>query len=159
MSQYTQFFIRHNDNFLPIATYSRSNKVAELFQYAAPYEAITPVTTEMLRGRREEAREQLEGYDKSIARAKDQIDFLRSCTMDTDERLERYNDTTEYIEDLEEYKEECVNAISFINFLDDILEEARTEKAWGDNPLQLDENAYVYVGIEVGTPTVEDIKE
>lgn len=157
MSQYTQFFIRCNDKFLPIATYSRSAKIAELFQYVAPYEAIKPVTTEMLRERRAEAREQLEGYNKSIARAKDQIDFLRSCTMETDERLERYNDMTEYIEDLEEYKEECVGAISFIDFLNDILEEARTEEKWGENPLQLSENAYVYVGIEVGTPTVENI--
>jgi len=157
MSQYTQFFIRHKDNFLPIATYSGSTKIAELFQYTAPYEAIKPVTSDMLRERRAEAQEQIDGYNKSIARAKNQIDFLRSCTMETDERLERYNDMTEYIEDLEEYKEECVRAISFIDFLNDILEEARMEKAWGENPLQLDDEDYVYVGIEVGTPTVENI--
>lgn len=159
MSQYTQFFLRNKDVFLPIATYSRSNKIAEIFQYAAPYESIRPVTFKMLREVREVAQSQLNECDNSIARAKEQIEFLCNCTMEADERIEHYNSAVEFIEDVETCKKQCAHAISFIGFLEDVLEEAETERKWGENPLQLNEDSYVYVGIEVGTPTIEDIKD
>lgn len=159
MSEYTQFFIRNGDNFLPIATYSRSTKVAEAFHYIAPYEAIKPLTVANLQSARDRLREQIRDYDKSIERARAEIDFLRSCAMDNDERMERYHDATEFIEDFSDFREECAYALSFISFLEDILEEARVEQKFGENLLQLNENSYVYVGIEVGTPTIEDIKD
>ena len=158
MSEYTQFFVRNGDNFLPIGTYCRGTKVAEAFRYIAPYEAIKPLTVSNLRSARDELREQIRDYDKSIEREREEIDFLRSCAMDNDERMERYHDATEMINDCSDFKDECAHALSFIGFLEDILEEAETERKFGENPLQLNENYYVYVGIEVGYPTIENIE-
>lgn len=159
MSEYTQFFVRNGDNFLPIGTYCRSSKVAEVFKYIAPYETIKPLTSSNLRSAREILREQIQDYDKSIERERDEIDFLRSCAMDNEERMERYRDSIEMINDYSDSKDECTHALSFIGFLEDILEEAQTERKFGENPLQLNENSYVYVGIEVGYPTIENIKD
>ena len=159
MSEYTQFFVRNGDNFLPIGTYCRGTKVAEAFRYIAPYEAIKPLTVSNLRSARDELREQIRDYDKSIEREREEIDFLRSCEMDNDERMERYHDATEMINDCSDFKDECAHALSFIGFLEDILEEVETERKFGENPLQLNENSYVYVGIEVGYPTIENIRD
>ena len=159
MSEYTQFFIRNGDNFLPIGTYCRGTKVAEAFRYIAPYEAIKSLTVSNLRSARDELREQIADYDRVAQREREEIDFLRSCAMDNDERMERYRDSVEMINDCSDFKDECAHALSFIGFLEDILEEAETERKFGENPLQLNENSYVYVGIEVGYPTIENIRD
>lgn len=159
MSQYTQFFIRNKDAFLPIGTYSRSTKIAEVFQYIAPYEAITPVTFEKIRSAKADIQCKIDDYFKLIKRTEQENDFLRTCEMETSERMERYNDNLELIYELKDLQEECQRALMFVDFLQDILEEAKMAREWEENPLQLDENSYIYVGVEVGNPTTEDIKD
>ncbi len=159
MSQYTQFFIRNKDVFLPIGTYCRSSRIAEAFQYVAPYEAIAPVTSKMIDNVKAEIRNQIDDYSKTIKHVEQENDFLRTCEMETSERVERYADNIELIDELKESQEACQRAWTFVDFLEDILQEAKMEREWGENPLQLNENSYVYVGIEVGTPTTEDIKD
>ena len=159
MSQYTQFFIRNKDVFLPIGTYSYSSKIAAAFQYVAPYEAIAPVTSKMIDNVKSEIRNQIDDYSKTIKRVEQENDFLRTCKMEASERVERYADNIELIDELKESQKACERAWTFVDFLEDILEGARTEREWGENPLQLDENSYVYVGIEVENPPTEDIKD
>ena len=158
MSQYTSFFIRHNDAFLPMVTYSRSHKVAEAFNHIAPWEKIAPLTAADIRGVRASLTSDVEAYAKAIARARDEIEFLRTTNMAPDDLLEQYRSNIEYINDLTEEKTACESAIIFTHFLGDIIDEAASEHKWGENPLGIDENTYIYVGIEVGNPTLEDIE-
>ena len=71
----------------------------------------------------------------------------------------------EFINDYMVMKDECRKRIEeleqcafFIDILNDMLNEAEDTKYY-DTIETIDKNDYVYVGIEVGIPTVDMIKE
>ena len=158
MSAYIQFFIRVKDNFAPIYTSSRSSEVYQAFDNFAPWEKITPVTYDTLKLVRESVNDQIDHYKESIRKAQDKIEFLKGVQMDIEERMERYDDEVGFITDLRDYIEEKEYVLSFCAFLQSCLDEAREDKEWSSNPLGFDPAGYIYVGIEVGTPTIEDLE-
>ena len=158
MSAYIQFFIKIGENFAPIATYSRSSTIYQHFQYAAPWEKIRPVTKEVLANVCSDIDESIENCESTIRRAEDQIEWLKSAEGSFDERMERLHDLQDWIEELRGGIYEDKDARNFCSFLRDIIEEAVMEESYGENPLDLHSDSYVFVGIEVGNPTIKDIE-
>jgi len=158
MSAYIQFFVKIGEKFAPIATYSRSNEVYRHFEYAAPWEKIRPVTKEMLANVCTDIDESIENSESVIKRAEDQMEWLKGAEGSFDERMERLHDLQDWIEELRSSIKEYEDVRSFCGFLRDIIDEAETEEKYGENPLDLHSDSYVFVGIEVGNPTIKDIE-
>lgn len=160
MSAYIQFFIKINDKFAPIATYSRSTRVYQEFQHYAPWEKVSALNERQLSIISDEIRSEISEYEEAIRSERETIDFLRSCKdISVEDLMDQYRSATDAIEELNDTVAELQCASSFCGFLMDIVEEAGQEERWSEgNPNDLHADSYLYVGIEVGTPTIEDIE-
>ena len=158
MSAYIQFFVKIGEKFAPIATYSRSNTIYQSFQYAAPWEKIRPVTKEVLANVCADIDDSIENSESTIRRVGDQMEWLKGAEGSFDERMEQLHDLQSWREEVLEGIEEYKDARSFCGFLRTIIEEAETEEGYSENPLDLHSDSYVFVGIEVGNPTIKDIE-
>ena len=150
MSAYIQFFIRNENTFMPIGIYSRNNSIYQYFDEYTPWEKIKPVTRGLLNKIRDDINEDLTAIQKSYDRAKEMKEWIATLNNSLEEKME-------YIENTEEVLSECCEAIKqltytkhYLSFLDDVIESVEYEK-------NIDHKAYLYVGIEVGNPTVDDI--
>ena len=150
MSAYIQFFIRHNETFMPIGTYIRSSKIYEYFDDYTPWEKIKHVTRPLLDKIRDNINDDILYYQKRYDRAKEMKEYVATMNNSMDEKME-------WIENIEATLGDCCEEIEkaeyvkhYLNFLDDIIESVEYEDG-------IDYKNYLYVGIEVGSPTVEDI--
>lgn len=155
MSQYINFFIRCNDDFCPIATYSRSTNVYRDFsdRLNVPYEKITPLSKDDLKGVIEEADLKIKAYKKQVEKLEKEISDVSNMNNSIDEKTGMIENIYECIEEnnLEIKWEE--NVQSFCSFLDDIIDEV----IYDNNTSKFNASKYVYVGIEIGEPTIDDI--
>lgn len=150
MSAYIQFFIRNENTFMPIGVYSRNNTIYQYFDEYTPWEKIKPVSRGLLNKVRDDINEDLAAMQKRYDRAKEMKEWIATLNNSLEEKME-------YIENTEEVLNECCEAIEqltyakhYLNFLDDVIESVEYDK-------NIDHKNYLYVGIEVGNPTVDDI--
>ena len=160
MSAYMSFFIRVNDNFYPIGTYSRSTAIYEMFEARAgvPWEQIIPINNNLLKRISECVDENISGFKGEIESLYEAIKFLKSCEGDLSDKLQQYGYYKETIEDYEDRIEELKMVSNFIIFLESILDDGEGTK-WYDEVETIDPSKYIYAGIEIGYATAEDIKE
>lgn len=161
MSAYIQFFIRGGNIFYPIATYNRSTAIYEKFQDNFPnlWETIVPVTDELLNKVMIDVRASVDDFYEGIHSYETKIEEVRKLENTSIE--ERMNFINEYIEMKNVYRQritELEQCSFFIDMLHDMIYEAEDTKYY-DTIETIDKNNYVYVGIEVGIPTVDMIKE
>ena len=150
MSAYIQFFIRNEDTFMPISIYSRSNALYHYFDEYTPWEKIKVVTRPLLNKIRDDVNEDILSYQKRYDRAKEMKEYVATMNNSMDEKMEQ-------IENIEEVLNVCLKGIEkaeyvkhYLNFLEDVIESVEYEE-------NIDYKNYLYVGIEVGNPTVDDI--
>lgn len=150
MSAYIQFFVRNENAFMPISIYSRNNTIYEYFDEYTPWGKIKPVTRGLLGKIRDNINEDLAATQKRYDYAKEMKEWIATLNNSLEEKME-------YIENAEELLSECRETIEqltyikhYLNFLDDIIESVKYEE-------HIDHKNYLYVGIEVGNPTVDDI--
>ena len=150
MSAYIQFFVRNENAFMPIGIYSRSNTIYQYFDEYTPWEKIKPITRPLLNKIRGDVNEDILSYQKRYNHAKEMKEYVATMNNSMDEKMEQ-------IENIEEILGVCLEGIekaeyvkNYLNFLDDIIEAVEYEE-------HIDYKNYLYVGIEVGNPTVDDI--
>lgn len=138
MSQYLNFFARHNKEFVPIADYSRSTKVYS--EVNAPYEKIRTIDetelrtiAERLRAGKIFAKTQIEAINRKLK-------LISSANNSLEEKLDAIDSELEVIE---EYEDDIQALDRYATELDFIANMAY------DND--------IFVGIEVGDPTKKDI--
>ena len=160
MSAYIEFFIRHENSFLPIATYSRSDVVYQHFSDYVPYEAIKGIDRDMLRDVMEGVNADKQYFANAIKSIEEDIEMVSKFNAPIDEKMEQIRTMKSWIRENEEMLHELQRVEYFVAFLSDIIEETEYGHL---SPYEPDRtvapNGYVYVGIEVGMPTVDDIKE
>ena len=160
MSAYIHFFVKIGENFAPIATFSRSTEIFQQFECYSPWEKISPVSFQKLRSVRESLNDLIKEDERQIKVLEDEIEFLKTTKLGAEELLERYYSCTETIHDFEEGKDEYIHARSFVDFLIGIYDEANTDEKYGENPMGLHAEEYIYVGCECGSyVTIKDIAE
>ena len=150
MSAYIQFFIRNENVFLPIGTFSRGNYIYQLFNNFAPWEKIRPITisdlerihNEMISDI-EKAKDQLKEIDKRRA-------LIATFNNSTEEKLEALEGYDEYEQGVKDDLAMAEYTKGYLNTLSDILDDVQFDERY-------DSDAYLYVGVEVGNPTVDDI--
>lgn len=138
MSQYLHFFARHDKELVPIADYSRSTKVYD--EVNAPYEKIRAIDetelkaiAERLRAGKIFAKTQIEGINR-------RLELISNANNSLEEKLDAINSELEIIE---EYENDIQTLDRYAIELDFIANMTY------DNE--------IFVGIEIGNPTEEDI--
>lgn len=150
MSAYIQFFIRNENTFMPISVYSRNNSVYRYFDEYTPWEKIKPVTRGLLNKIRDDINEDLAAIQKRYDYAKEMKEWIATLNNSLEEKMEYIENTEEVLSDCCEAIEELTYTKHYLSFLDDVIESVEYE----DN---IDHKNYLYVGIEVENPTVDDI--
>lgn len=150
MSQYVEFFVRgNNDAFVPIGSYSRSNPMYQAFVHSgAPYEKIAELDNNRYRWAEAEFEEQIKNLERVKRYYEDNIEIIKDMKeVSLDEKLETINEYRNNIEEAEEDLKIWKAQLTQLNFINRIRNEYIDD----------DHETRVYVGIEVGTPTIEDI--
>lgn len=153
MSAYVDFFVRHNDDFIPISDFSRNSKIYEIMSGFAPWEKIRPLTAERLTLFVNEAQHGIEQARNGIAKEKEQIQLVSQFNNSAEEKIEYIQDCRESIEEYEYLVQEYEYAKYFFLFLEEMIDAVR----WKDD-CAVDVEKYIYVGIEIGSPKIEDIE-
>ena len=150
MSAYIQFFIRSEDAFMPIGVYSRNSSIYQYFDEYTPCGKIKPITRPLLSKVRDDINEDLAATQKRYDRAKEMKEWIATLNNSLEEKME-------YIASTEEVLNECCEEIDrltytkhYLTFLDDVIESVEYD-------ILMNHKDYLYVGIEVGNPTVDDI--
>jgi len=154
MSAYVDFFIRNKDDFISIADYSRNSMIYSIVNNDVPYEKIRAITTQDISRFINVAAEKIEEYNRKIYKGKEQIKFVATFNNSIEEKLEVIAQYEEGIEEYTQSIEEYNYAKNFFSFLIELIDARRWEKNSSVNI-----NEYIYAGIEIGRPTVEDICE
>lgn len=158
MSQYTQFFIKTNDNiFYPIGTFSRNDARAAAINDILPYESIRPLTKSDCVEVIDDLEKELEAYKDSKRKYNNQIEWLKTATGNLDERLDRITEYFGYIKEIDEEMPYIYDAIGFYKGIMEIIDEAEMDEKYGEGVeygFNLKGDSYVYAGIEVGNPNI-----
>lgn len=148
MSEYIQFFIKHNDDFIPILTYSRNNPIFRICSYYdVPYEKVIKVNENWFHQVIMEFEEKIE----DLKTRKKEIEYESNQILSTNNSLEekmefvRYN--SQAMREIDYEIELHLSQRSVITVLYDMYENFGLEEVTDT----------IYVGIEVGIPTIDDI--
>jgi len=153
MSQYMNVFVRDKDNFVELMSYCRNSEFYQMMKDSLyiPYEKIKCVTFEELTLARADMAKEIVKINKHEEEITNKIKLISNWNNSIEEKLEVIEHMYELLEELYERKEDIKNAISTLHVLADIA----------DNRQYIDGNerykSTIYIGIEIGDPTVEDI--
>ena len=142
MSQYLNFFVRHNEDFIPLASYSRNTHIYDIAE--APYEKIRRFSQEQLESIASRLLESKTFTHKEIARLHQEIEIIKGINITADkfdEVLDVIHNITnvisEYQEDIETLEREAIEIEFMRNMTYDDCE--------------------IFAGIEISDPTMDDI--
>ena len=162
MSAYIHFFIRIGDVFQPIYEESRAGMIYTYFEPFATWEKITPLTEKDISYTRTTVNEEILRVDQEVKEIDERCKLIGTFNNSMDEKLEAINaEMTTKEHYLKERKPGLEHAISFCNFLDDLIESASNLKYYDTKgAILVDPDNYIYVGIETGSyVTKGDIDE
>ena len=144
MSQYLEFFVRHNDDYLPIASYCGSSAYMEMFDnYVPSYSGLRTVTESMLGSVRADVQQKIKENEQFIKRCEKLKHDILQANNSMEEKLDYMAGEDQSIEETEDENEALVGVDHFIDFLYEILEEAEFGEHEG-----IQKDKYLYVGIE-----------
>ena len=161
MSQYLEFYVRYNDNYLPIASYCGSSAYMEMFDdYVPGYSGLRAVTETMLSAVRGEIQRKIKENSRFVKETERLKQDILQANNSLEDKLEEIAGQDEYIEEIEDENEALNGVDYFISFLYGILEEAE----YGDHD-GIQKDKYLYAGIEpeihkdITEVTEEELKE
>ena len=94
MSTYTNFFIRVNDIFIPIGSWSRNSILGSEFITRGPWSKIRPITSNELVDLIREFEKKQDSFNKEISELERKRDYVVDKCNSVDEKIEateRYN--------------------------------------------------------------------
>lgn len=155
MSYYVNFFMRRGEKFFPIGSYSRNHNIFKAFDNYAPWEKIRPLTVAALRQIGNECSQMKTECERRIEEKEKKKQLVASFNNSVEEKYEVICDLDDSIDELRQEHIEEEMTEHFCIFLEAMIDEIR----YGESNEEIDPNAYLYVGIEIGNPTPNDIKE
>lgn len=141
MSAYIQFFIRHEDTFLPIGVFSRTNTIYQIFDGIAVWEKIRPIGEPILNDAENIAKDFMRENKKALARVEEEQNLIAKFNNSVDDKLEAYGGYRDYITLIKNKMKGLEAAQQYLWFLRDILESIEYT--------DFNKKPYLYVGIEV----------
>ena len=156
MSLYVNFFLRANDNFIPLFSFSRNGYMYAAFHTVAPYEKISAITVDTLKSAREILLDQVDAYQRKVNEYQAEKLLIPGFDNSVDEKLDSLRNIDNMIADIQSELNELELAINYCTVMHDILETA----CFGEKPDKVSsyhENTLLYCGIEVGKASLEDV--
>lgn len=141
MSAYIQFFIRHEDTFLPIGIFSRNNAIYQVFDGIAVWEKIRPIGEPILNDAEKIAKGFIHENEKALAQAEEEQNLIVKFNNSVEDKLEAYGDYRDYIIEIKNNIKDLEAALQYLWFLRDILESIKCT--------DFNKQPYLYVGVEV----------
>ncbi len=155
MSQYIEFYVRNNDSFTNILSFSRNSLVYEALNTRVPYEKIRKLNSDTIHYAISETNEEKEKYQNMKAQSQARIAEIRHFNNSVEDKLEAIHNEEDNLEELDDLVKECEEAVQILGVLEKIVKtidlNIRYEDVAGAQGL--------YAGIEAYKPTVDDIKE
>lgn len=148
MSSYMNFFVKYNDVYAPIGSFSRNNTIYQVFDRL--YGKIQPLTKnelEMVRNTINTRKNELKEYEKNYDNT---IKIIQNMNNSVDDKLLALSELANERKDLDFEIDDVIMAENFCNFLETILDETYNED-YG-----LDRDNYIYYGVEVSNPNEEE---
>ena len=146
MSAYINFFIRKDEDFIPLVSYSRNSDMYNIISRTTymPWEHISNITYDILHDWIVAADDEINRTKSEIKKIEKMFELSNSYTL---------GDAYGYASTIEEYNEliERIKGIKVIfDFMKDILDEYEYE---------VDSNVsdILYFGMEISNPTTDDI--
>ncbi len=152
MSAYMNFFVCHGNDFIPLGDFSRNSIIYPTMVDCAnvPWEKIIPLTLDNLHAAQTRAHKHKTDALGYIDTLKDRIEEVKGFNNSMEEKLEQIEVYRDEIAEWRQEAEEARYAENYFYFLMDLIEAAHDD---------IDANKYIYAGIEIGRPTIEDIYE
>ena len=150
MSQYISFYLKSKSGeFLPLATFSRSNVYYEYAEDFVPaYTKYAPLTQDSVNQILSNVRDRKDELKASIAECRSKLTLIQGMNNTVEEKVKAIEETNGTIKYLEEELEEASNCNMFYCALNFILEEAEMNKKYSKDEVTLDPDNYIYAGIE-----------
>ena len=141
MSAYIQFFIKHEDIFLPIGVFSRSSAIYRVFDGIAIWGKIRPVGELALDSAEKIVKEFIDVSEKSLVRANEEKNMIANFNNSVEEKLESIEGYNSYIAEITKDIKGFESAQQYLLFLRDVLESVEYT--------DFNKQPYLYVGVEV----------
>lgn len=152
MSQYVNFFIKVRNDFIPVGSYSRNSDIYQMFRDWAPYEKITSLNQSAIESFLAENEREIIKWRNMFESNQRLEKEINSWNNSIEEKFDAIENLRETNSQIEETLEEKIRTKSFLHILSSMIEEIR----W-TNSFEAEPENYIYVGIEIGYPTFEDI--
>ena len=141
MSAYIQFFIRHEDTFLPIGVFSRNNVIYQVFDNIAPWEKLRPISEIHLNDVDSVIKGLIKEGEDALAREAEERKLIASFNNSVEEKLMALESHNEFIREVKDDIKNAEAAQRYVWTLRDILESIEYT--------DFNKQPYIYVGIEV----------
>lgn len=141
MSAYIQFFIRHEDTFLPIGVFSRNNVIYQVFDDIAPWEKLRPISEMHLNDVDNIIKGLIKEGEDALACEAEERKLIASFNNSVEEKLIALADHNEFIKEIKDDIKNAEAAQRYVWTLRDILESIEYT--------DFNKQPYIYVGIEV----------
>lgn len=154
MSSYINFYLKVEDKYCPLGSYSRNCPEYRFFKNIVPFEKIASVTIKNLKTVIEDIEFAISNEMKSIGRYSLDIKDIKTFNNSINEKIELIEDYRNTINELKEDLEANKKCLNFVNWLIEILIDVEYSPYADKHSITQDN--YLWVGIEAGP---EDIKE
>ena len=144
MSAYIEFYLKRKDDekFTCIGTFSRSHDLYEAFDCYVPYENITRLTDNIYSYGKENLQNRIDDYKNTIKGYKKKYKILAKAG-NSKEFIKYVENSEGWIKEAKEELKRTKWALKRLEFIKGLEE--------------FDDNTEIYVGVEVGNPTIDDI--
>ncbi len=156
MSSYVNFYLRVNDSFAPLGSYSRSSEMYQAMQARCPYEKIAALTSNDLL-------DIIHGFEDKINHMKEvrkadekRCELIMQANNPLDEKLQAVDDIESNFADMDDFIEELQFAADTLRVFRNMIEEFKYTDS--SNKFSNDFNHYIYAGIEA-TGDLESVFE
>ena len=144
MSAYIEFFLKRKDDekFTCIGAFSRNHDLYEALNVYVPYENITRLTDNIYAAGKENLQNRIDEYKNAIKGYKKKYKILAKGG--------NFEEFEKYVEDSERWIKEAKEELKWAKWALERLEFIKELEEFADE-------AEIYVGVEVGNPTIDDI--
>lgn len=144
MSAYIEFYLKRKDDekFTCIGAFSRNNDLYEALNVYVPYENITRLTDNIYAAGKENLQDRIDEYKNAIKGYKKKYKILAKSG--------NFEEFEKYVEDSERWIKEAKEELKWAKWALERLEFIKELEEFAND-------AEIYVGVEAGDPTIDDI--
>lgn len=153
MSSYINFYLKVEDKYCPLGTYSRNCPEYQFFKNIVPFEKIVPINVKNLEVVKEDIKFAINNEMKSIGNYSLNIKDIKTFNNSISEKMELIEDYRDTINELKEDLEANKNCLNFVNWLVEILIDVEYNPYANKHGITQDN--YLWIGIEADPEEID----